>query len=85
MLEDELLVFVEVRFRGPNAYTDGAASITPRKVSRILGAAHLFLARNGAHAHRHCRFDVVSVSQRDYAPSCGHPFGFNWIRDAFGA
>jgi putative endonuclease len=85
MLHDELLVFVEVRYRGHGAYTDGAHSITRAKRQRITRAATHFLSRHPRHGRRRCRFDVVSVAQPNYAASCTAAFRCTWIRSAFRA
>ena len=85
MLDHELLVFVEVRFRGQGSYANPVESITRRKRNRITATARYFLHTHREHARRRCRFDVVSVTRRNYAPSCTDPIQFEWIRDAFDA
>jgi putative endonuclease len=56
-LDDETLVFVEVKYR-TNAPPETAIDHT--KVARISRAADAYLAKSGAHERR-CRFDVVAV------------------------
>ncbi len=85
MLDDELLVFVEVRYRGGGAFTNPAESISRRKRKRIIATAHYFLFCHREHARRRCRFDVVSVTRRNYAPSSADTVQFEWIRNAFDA
>jgi putative endonuclease len=51
------LVFVEVRYRATGAFGGALESITASKRSRIVAAAHQFLAKLGAEPP--CRFDVV--------------------------
>ncbi|MEZ5558793.1 MAG: YraN family protein [Pseudomonadales bacterium] len=77
MLDGPLLVFVEVRYRASTSYGAAHETVTRAKQRRLHAAAELFRARYPQLAHRACRFDVVSVTQRNYAPHC------NWIRDAF--
>jgi putative endonuclease len=79
MLDADVLVFVEVRYRSGGRYGDGAASITRAKRRRLTGAARYFLARHPQTARRACRFDVVSVTQRNCRAE------FTWIKSAFDA
>lgn len=78
MIDQQILVFVEVRLRSNPNFGDGAASVTRRKQQRLYKTAQIFLAR---YANRKlpsvCRFDVVSVSKPNYT------WTFDWIRDAF--
>ena len=77
MDHDEVLVFVEVRYRSDSGFGDGAVSVDARKCRRIARAAAAYLAANPALARRPCRFDVVAVSGSAAAPR------FDWIRNAF--
>lgn len=77
MNDGAILVFVEVRFRRSDRYGAGFESVTRAKQQRLIGAAHAYLARHAA-GDRRCRFDVVSVTKRNYRPD------FVWVRDAFG-
>lgn len=77
MLDGPVLVFTEVRFRGSNSHGGGAASVTPAKQRKIVQAARRFLLSEKRHAHRRCRFDVVSIG-----PEQGRTV-MNWIRSAF--
>lgn len=77
MDDDDVLVFVEVRYRRGGGFGDGAASVDARKCRRIARAASAYLAAHPALARRTCRFDVVAVSGDLAAPA------FDWIRNAF--
>jgi putative endonuclease len=77
MLDGDVLVFVEVRYRRSRRFGTGAESITYGKRRRLLAAAGFFLSRGGIDPAGVCRFDVVSVSGRNYRPE------FQWIRNAF--
>ncbi len=83
MLDHELLVFIEVRFRGQGSFTNPVESITRRKRARIIATARYFLHTHREHSRRRCRFDVVSVTRRNYAPSPTDAVEFEWIRGAF--
>ncbi|KGM53226.1 hypothetical protein N799_12005 [Lysobacter arseniciresistens ZS79] len=77
MLDGEVLVFVEVRFRRDDRFGGGAVSVDWRKQAKLVRAAQLFLMRHRRYADAPCRFDVVDA--------CGDPDApeINWIRDAF--
>lgn len=69
-----MVIFVEVRYRGHGAWSDGASSVTPAKQRRLIATAEAWLQRHGP--DRPCRFDVVSVDGH------GTP---DWITNAFDA
>jgi putative endonuclease len=66
------LVFVEVRLRSSSRFGGAAGSIDPRKRSRIVSAARLYLSRLKREPPP-CRFDVVTLDG-------GPP---QWLRAAF--
>lgn len=76
MADGDELVFVEVRFRADEGYGAGFETVTAAKQRRLTTAARVYLSRHGAE-HRPCRFDVVSVTKRNYRPE------IHWLRDAF--
>ncbi|MDA1073729.1 MAG: YraN family protein [Proteobacteria bacterium] len=77
MLDQQILVFVEVRYRRNDRYGSGLETITFRKQRTLLQAARFYLLRTPQYAHAASRFDVVSVGGPNYAPS------FQWTRGAF--
>jgi putative endonuclease len=77
MRDGAMLVFVEVRYRADARFVDPAATVTPAKQRRLLTAAAAYLARYRL-ADRPCRFDVVTLTKRNYRPE------FRWVQDAFG-
>ena len=79
MLHDEVLVFVEVRYRSDGAWTSGLESVDARKRRRIVRTAELYLGEHPEHRYRGIRFDVVSASKGNYGIAC------EWIQDAFDA
>lgn len=79
MLEGDVVVFVEVRYRGSSAFGGGIASIDSRKRRKLVHAAQVFLMRNPKLAHAPCRFDVVDASGAPATPE------LHWLRDAFRA
>lgn len=76
--DGDVVVFVEVRYRGDARHGGGAESIDFGKRRRLERAAMLFLHRRGLD-DAHCRFDVVEASGDAAAPR------LRWIRDAFRA
>lgn len=77
MIDGEILVFIEVRFRRNSIYGDGLSSVGVVKQRKIIAAAQAFLLSNPGLRFRACRFDVVAVSRTNYRPM------FNWVSDAF--
>lgn len=73
------LVFVEVRYRGSDAFGGGAASVDAGKRRRLVRAAQAYLLRHPRHADAPCRFDVIAASGDPAAPA------LDWLRDAFRA
>lgn len=73
----EMLVFVEVRFRGMNSQVPACETVDTRKQQKLLRTARHFLLCNAALARLPCRFDVLGINE-----SAGHPH-YEWIRNAF--
>lgn len=76
MWHGRTLAFIEVRYRRPGRFGDGADSITASKRARLVAAAQQFLQTHRIDAP--CRFDVLSVS-----PGQQQALNFRWIPDAF--
>lgn len=79
MLDGDVVVFVEVRYRASAAFGGGGASIDARKRRKLVHAAQVFLMKNPRHAQAACRFDVIDASGDPVAPC------LQWLRDAFRA
>lgn len=75
--DGEVLVFVEVRYRGDARFGGGAASIGAAKRARLVRAAQGFLQAHPRLASLPCRFDVVAFDGAADAPAC------DWQRAAF--
>lgn len=76
---DDVVVFIEVRYRSHGGFGGGAASIDAGKCRRLIHAAQSFLATHREFANAPCRFDVIEASGDPAAPQ------LNWLRDAFRA
>jgi putative endonuclease len=78
-LDDETLVFCEIRTRRSGGQGGALASVTPFKQRQVVRVAEHFLAR---HPHLHARpmrFDVVAIDVRGDDVEIVH------VRDAFSA
>ena len=80
MLDQDCLVFVEVRFRSTGTFSSAAATVDRRKQDKLIRTAEMYLATRPECADRTARFDVVGVDGR----ASGNP-SVEWIRDAFTA
>lgn len=61
MRENDILAFVEVRFRESPDYGGALASVTPAKQRRIARAAAHYLQGRYPGREPYCRFDVVGI------------------------
>jgi putative endonuclease len=52
--------FIEVKARA--TADDAIQSVTPYQTQRITRAAAVWIAKDSAAAHSHCRFDIVAVN-----------------------
>ena len=80
MREQSVWVFVEVRYRSGKhnkRFGTAATSINPRKQSRILRTAKLYLQKNRLN-RASARIDVVDISGNMSQPA------IRWIRNALG-
>ncbi|MDJ0939612.1 MAG: YraN family protein [Woeseiaceae bacterium] len=78
MLDEDCLVFVEVRYRDHSSFADAALTVDATKQRKLLQAASMFLAANDQYVHCVCRFDVVGVDR-----DAGGRLHVHWLRDAF--
>lgn len=78
MLDDECLVFVEVRYRSGKRLVPAADTVDFVKQRKLGRAAEIYLSRRPMHADRKARFDVVGID-RDR----GGTTRIEWLRDAF--
>lgn len=80
MLDEDCLVFVEVRFRSAGAFASAAATVDRRKQHKLIKTAEMYLATRPGCAARTARFDVVGVDR-----GANGSRTIEWIRDAFTA
>lgn len=75
MWHQEVLVFVEVRYRHHNDHGSGAESIGRSKIHKLRRTAEFYLQQKFGNKPPFCRFDVLSGQ--------GEPVEFEWIQNAF--
>ncbi len=78
MLDEDCIVFVEVRYRANNRFASAGLSVDIHKQRKLIRTAALFLAKRDLYANAVVRFDVVGIDANDN----GKP-AIEWIRDAF--
>ena len=78
MLDDDCLVFVEVRYRSGGALANAAATVGVRKQDKLVRTAEMFLATRPRFASHTARFDVIGIDGREKGGRA-----VEWIRDAF--
>jgi len=72
MVDQDTLVFIEVRYRKNQDFGGATASVTPRKQMKLIKTAKHYLSQLDNEPY--CRFDVVAIS------ATTEP---QWIQDAF--
>jgi len=77
MREQNILIFVEVRFRSELAWATGRESVDLKKRKRIVACAKFYLLQCPELARLSCRFDVLALG-------AGTESKHDWIRNAFG-
>jgi len=75
MQDNDVLVFVEVRYRKNRDFGGAALSVTPKKQQRIIKAALAYQQKNVPQASM--RFDVVAIEGE------GKNKQIDWIANAF--
>lgn len=71
---DDVLVFVEVKWRLGGRYGTGAEAVTPAKLAAMRHAAGEWLRRNPEHRAPVVRFDVLDITAGDTT----HYEGVGW-------
>ncbi len=78
MLDQDCLVFVEVRYRKSNRFASAACSVDRHKQRKLARAAAMFLGRHPQYRDHVVRFDVVAF---DATPD--NQCTLQWLQDAF--
>ncbi|WP_370238782.1 YraN family protein [Neptunomonas phycophila] len=77
LLESNVLVFTEVRYRKNKQFGGAALSVTPNKQNKLIKAAQHFLMTHPSFQNYNCRFDVLAYES---SPEDSQPI---WYKDAF--
>ena len=72
MIDQQTLVFVEVRLRNNPNHGSGAESVTRSKIRKIVKTAEFYLMKYPIPGNLDCRFDVISMDNK-----------IDWIQNAF--
>jgi putative endonuclease len=75
MRDDELLVFVEVRYRKTQRYGRPAETVTRSKQRKLIVTAQHYLLSKQIPPSTMCRFDVIGIFSQTN--------DIEWIQDAF--
>ncbi|MCL4115654.1 UNVERIFIED_CONTAM: hypothetical protein GTU68_056405 [Idotea baltica] len=77
---NNILAFIEVRYRNNNLWGSPTESINAQKQKKIILTAQHFLQKNSlTHADKVCRFDIVAISNNQ------NELNVDWIKQAFDA
>ena len=77
-LDNERLVFIEVRYRSRSDFGSALASVSPAKQQKVLMTAQIFLASHEDYCNRYYRFDIIAFDgPRDTVSA-------QWLKGAFG-
>lgn len=79
LLEQETIVFVEVKYRTSSDFGHPSELVTFHKQKKVIKTAQRFLQKNPKYALLDARFDVISVLsiKPENEPN------FEWVRGAF--
>jgi putative endonuclease len=76
MLDQQTLVFIEVKFRQDLNFGHPAEFVTPAKQKRLQKCAQFYLLKQPQLAKYPMRFDLIAITQT--------PAKVDWIKNAFG-
>ena len=77
MVDDQTLVFVEVKQRRDSQFGRPEESVGMAKQAKLRRTAASYLQRHDRSQSWPCRFDVVAITGGPHAPVC------RWIQNAF--
>ncbi len=79
MLHQDVVCFIEVKFRNSMGYGGAASAISAQKQKKIVKTALVFITQNDRYKHHSMRFDALLMQQQggDKNPA------IDWIQNAF--
>lgn len=72
-LDNDVLVFIEVKYRKSDSFGFAQEMVTPSKQSKIINTANIFLQQNPLYENKECRFDVIAINNSN----------IDWLKNAF--
>lgn len=63
--ENNILCFIEVKYRFSSAYGSAEEAITPLKMRRMIKLAKVYLMKHPSFADMEIRFDVIAINGND--------------------
>lgn len=64
-MKDNILRFIEVKYRKNDFYGAPAQAVTAKKQKKIYMAAQWFLAENNMNENMCCSFDVIAIQNNN--------------------
>ncbi len=79
MLDQDVLVFIEVKYRTRSTLVSAKLAVSPAKQRRIIQTALCYLNEHPEHTERMMRFDIVVFSGEDCIEHLPDAFqGYGW-------
>ena len=78
ILQQEVLCFIEVKFRSSLAFGGAASAIPVQKQKKIVKSAQFYLSVHKRLAQHAMRFDALLIQQQ-----ASKDYQLNWIQNAF--
>ena len=71
-IKDEILRFIEVKYRKNNSFGEPYQAVTKSKQRKIIKTAMWYLNSNAKYQNSQCSFDVISITDREiiYLENC---------------
>ncbi len=79
MLQQEVLCFIEVKYRNSLRFGGAASAIPPQKQKKIVKTALFYIAENNRFNQHQVRFDALLIQQQVTSKTTD----INWIQNAF--
>ncbi len=79
MMDNNIVTFIEVKYRKNDKFVDAVETITRKKCKRIISTSQHYLQALRSSSKLACRFDVVTISGQTDKPE------IEWIKNAFQA
>lgn len=77
MQDNNIILFIEVRYRSSNHFHSAIESINQKKCERIIITSNQYLGKDRAASLMDCRYDVVVLSGSQETPT------IEWIKTHF--